>query len=168
MALSERQQAIYDTIKLAAIAGRVCPTNREIAKVSGLASTSSVADAIGRLQRQGKLMVTRYNRSRIVVFPDLDLATAEPPASTGMGQAPHWRSRLPGVSYLPDPPPPMFPPPAPWRLQWRPQRWQPKTCQFIEGAPSRDDSVKCGKAVAPSSPYCDSHRARCYLRPQTA
>ncbi len=91
MVLSERQQAIYDTIKSAAIAGKVCPTNRMIAKLSGLASTSSVADAIGRLQRKGKLMVTRYNRARIVVFPDLDLATAEPPASTAMGQAPHWR-----------------------------------------------------------------------------
>ena len=133
MELTARQKALYETIKSAALAGEVCPTNREIAQRSGLASTSTVADVLGRLHRKGVVAVKRFNRARVVALPDLGIATAEPPARSALGHAPHWRDRPPGVSYRPAPEPSVFPPPMPWRLKWRPQRWQPKACQYIAG-----------------------------------
>lgn len=39
---------------------------------------------------------------------------------------------------------------------------RPRTCQWIENDP-RVDPSKCGEPVSgPSSPYCESHRARCW------
>lgn len=37
-----------------------------------------------------------------------------------------------------------------------------RTCQWIDGEPSRDDSCKCGKPAATGSSYCDDHLARAY------
>ena len=168
MELTARQKALYETIKSAALAGEVCPTNREIAQRSGLASTSTVADVLGRLHRKGVVAVKRFNRARVVALPDLGIATAEPPARSALGHAPHWRDRPPGVSYQPTPEPSVFPPPMPWRLKWRPQRWRPSTCQYFAGPPSTDEGAKCGKPVIGRSSYCARHHALCHRRPQEA
>jgi hypothetical protein len=51
--------------------------------------------------------------------------------------------------------------------------WQPKTCQFIEGTPSRieirrkgSQAFMCGAAVKQDSSYCDHHHRICF-RPLT-
>jgi SOS-response transcriptional repressor LexA len=89
--LTERQQRLYDSIAAAARRGEVCPTNKAIAAASGLVSASAVADALGRLQRKGKLRVERFNRARVVHLPELGLKTATPPVASPRGLAPHWR-----------------------------------------------------------------------------
>lgn len=38
----------------------------------------------------------------------------------------------------------------------------PRTCQYIKGEPSADDSCKCGKPAEPGRPYCAEHFAICY------
>ncbi|HMB75812.1 MAG TPA: hypothetical protein VKN76_05405 [Kiloniellaceae bacterium] len=161
--LTERQQRLYDSIAAAARAGEVCPTNKAIAAASGLVSASAVADALGRLQRKGKVRVERFNRARVVHLPDLGLATATPPVASPRGLAPHWRERLPGVP-LPEPAAraAVFNPPAPWRLSPPPLDWAPARCQYIAGAPSADEACKCGKAVRPGSAYCPAHHALCH------
>lgn len=160
--LTERQQRLYETIAEAARAGAVCPTNRAIAAASGLVSASAVADALGRLQRKGKVRVERFNRARVVHLPELGLATATPPVSSPRGLAPHWRERLPGVP-LPEAAArqSFFNPPAAWRLQPEPLVWAPSSCQYIAGDPSADDSVKCGKPLRLGSSYCEAHHALC-------
>ena len=49
--------------------------------------------------------------------------------------------------------------------------WAPRTCQFIEGSPSADDSCKCGKSVYETedgrSSYCEEHHAICWVRHYT-
>ena len=39
-----------------------------------------------------------------------------------------------------------------------------KTCQFIEGEPSADDSCKCGAPTVPGVPYCEEHAPKCYTK----
>ena len=39
-----------------------------------------------------------------------------------------------------------------------------RTCQFIEGEPTADDSCKCGAETLPGSAYCQAHFERCWLR----
>lgn len=160
--LTERQQKLYETIAAAARRGAVCPTNKAIAADSGLVSASAVADALGRLQRKGKVRVERFNRARVVHLPELGLSTAIPSVASPRGLAPHWRERLPGVP-LPEPAKrqAFFHPPASWRLNPKPLVWAPSSCQYIAGEPSAKDSVKCGKPLRPGSSYCAEHHALC-------
>lgn len=39
-----------------------------------------------------------------------------------------------------------------------------RTCQFIEGDPSPDESCKCGKGVVPGTAYCPDHLNRTRTR----
>jgi SOS-response transcriptional repressor LexA len=165
MLLTERQQRLYDTIAAAARSGVVCPTNRAIAAASGMVSASAVADALGRLQRKGKVRVERYNRARVVHLPELGLATAQPAVASAMGLEPHWRLRLPGQGLTRERVPQrlaLFAPPAPWRLRPEPLTWRPSSCQYIAGEPSADDRVKCGRPLAPFSAYCVEHHRLCH------
>ena len=170
MELTERQRRLYETIAVAARDGRVCPTNKDIAELSGLVSASAVADALGRLQKKGAVEVVRFNRSRIVRFPTLGLTTAEPPKPRSANRAPHWRQRNEADAGPTDRPrgPAFFPPPALWRRSRRLARWKPASCQFIAGSPESGDARKCGRPVAPRSPYCERHHAVCYLPPPTS
>ena len=91
--LTERQRKLYEEILKAAQAGKVCPTNREIAASSGLVSASAVADALGRLQRKGVVEVKRYSRARVVVFPAVGVSTGEPPELLRGKSVRHWSER---------------------------------------------------------------------------
>lgn len=164
MDLTPRQQRIYDIIANAARAGKVCPTNKAIAKMEGLTSASAVADIIARLQRKGVIEVERFNRSRIIYLVDLDLETAPPSLSSLAGHAPHWRLREPGVDYSDKPGkrPRPFPPPAAWRRKWPRARWHPARCQYLYGSSRPDEIDKCGLPVAKGSSYCVLHHALCY------
>ena len=163
MELTQRQQRLLEIIADAARAGRVCPTNKAIAEMDGLASASAVADAISRLQRKGVIEVERYNRARIVCLPDQGLVTAEPEVSSQAGQAPHWRDRKPGVDYSNNATRPRpFPPPAPWRKKWPWTRWYPARCQYLADPLGASRARKCGGPVVKGSPYCASHHLICH------
>lgn len=41
-------------------------------------------------------------------------------------------------------------------------------CQWIESEPSRDDACKCGAPAIVGKPYCPSHQARAYIKPDSA
>jgi len=50
-----------------------------------------------------------------------------------------------------------------------PDNWHPKTCQWIEGTPSKmeirrhgSDRFKCGAALKPQSSYCEKHHSICF------
>ena len=164
MEFTPRQQKVLDIITDAAREGRVCPTNKAIAKMDGLSSASSVADAIRRLQRKGIIKVKRFNRARVVRLPDLDLQTAIPSSLGRAGRAPHWRNRKPGVDYSNKKVSRrcLLPPPAAWRRKWPYLRWSPTRCQYFTGSPGYDDARKCGMPVIKGSPYCAFHHALCY------
>jgi len=148
--LTERQQRLYDSIAAAARAGEVCPTNKAIAAASGLVSASAVADALGRLQRKGKVRVERFNRARVVHLPDLGLATATPPVASPRGLAPHWRERLPGVP-LPEPA----------------ARAAVAGTRRATGA-SRHITVPSDRNSKPSLPVCSRARTRVGISPSKA
>ena len=164
MDLTPRQQRLFDIIANAARAGQVCPTNKAIAKMDGLASASAVADVIRRLQHKGVIEVERFNRSRIVYLPDLDLETAAPSPASQAGCAPHWRNREPGVDYSDKSGkcPRLFPPPAPWRRKWPRARWHPMRCQYLFGSTKAGGIDKCGLPVVKGSAYCSFHHALCH------
>ncbi len=44
----------------------------------------------------------------------------------------------------------------------------PKTCQYIAGRPSADDTCKCGRPSLPRSAYCAEHHARCWTTEEAA
>lgn len=53
--------------------------------------------------------------------------------------------------------------------------WRPKTCQYIDGEPSKQqlrkygsEPFQCGAAIQEDSPYCARHHARCYTKPLTS
>jgi hypothetical protein len=46
--------------------------------------------------------------------------------------------------------------------------WRPKACQWIEGAPSINESCKCRKPVLEGSSYCSEHHERCWYMPRAA
>ena len=164
MELTPRQRRLLDIITKAARAGRVCPTNKTIAEMDGLASASAVADTISRLQRKGLIEVERFNRARIIYLPDLDLQTATPTSVSQAGQAPHWRDREPGVdySYKPARRQRFFPPRPAWRRKWPWARWHPSRCQYYTGPSEFDGVQRCGRPVVKGSPYCASHHTLCY------
>ena len=41
----------------------------------------------------------------------------------------------------------------------------PRTCQYIAGEPSADDSCKCSLPAVPGGSYCVLHQAVCYVPP---
>lgn len=40
-----------------------------------------------------------------------------------------------------------------------------RTCQYIAGDPTPDDSCKCGRATKGGSAWCDEHRSVVYQAP---
>lgn len=51
------------------------------------------------------------------------------------------------------------------------QHFLPKTCQWIEGTPTRiqirrlgSQAFMCGAAVQTDSPYCERHHSICYIK----
>lgn len=53
-----------------------------------------------------------------------------------------------------------------------PDNWQPKTCQWIEGTPTRQQirrqgsqAFMCGSATKHDSSYCEQHHKICFVAP---
>lgn len=160
MILTTLQECLYETVKAAAQAGEFCPTNRVLAERSGLVSASTVADALGRLQRKGLIEVRHRHARRVIQLPGLELGTAEPPPPPDKEDLASLRAPLLAARRASERER-LFPAPKPWRKNPRFLHWRPATCQYIAGEPSTDDRIKCGAPVVPARAYCAEHLSLC-------
>lgn len=84
--MSPTEKTIFAAIKAAAREGRVCPTNVELGMLLDCRSIGTPSKAIQNLERDGHIIVQRFNSARLVTFPGADgLSTADPFLSTRAG-----------------------------------------------------------------------------------
>jgi hypothetical protein len=79
---------IFERLSAAAMAGEVCPTADELQEVTGVESVSTTVALMHVLEREGRIKVERYQRSRVVEIVSTGHATAAP-----ANQTPHWREK---------------------------------------------------------------------------
>lgn len=84
----EALEATLAILSAAAEAGTPCPSNREIADRLGLVSIARPVELLHLLEAEGRIIVRRFHKSRIVTIVETGRQTA-PPANT----TPHWRTR---------------------------------------------------------------------------
>ncbi len=84
--MTQNEERLLAMIATAARARRMAPTNKEICAAFGWASFSSAAVAIKRLERKGRIKVTRYQTDRVIAIPQLGLTTAPPPAGVVLAE----------------------------------------------------------------------------------
>ena len=165
MVITALQERLYEAVKGAALAGETCPTNRALAQRSGLVSASTVADALGRLERKGLIEVRHVHGKRVIRLREMGIETAVPappsrcPRSAAMSESALADLRTAERKRL-------FPEPAVSRALVRGQLWTPHACQYIAGEPTIDDDAKCGAAVRPGSAYCPFHHRLCHSPPK--
>ncbi len=73
-----RSARLLGLLEAAAAAGRVCPTNAELARLLGLASTSGPAMQLQLLEAEGLVTVRRGHWWRVVTIAASGRATARP------------------------------------------------------------------------------------------
>lgn len=83
--LSDKDRAIYTSVRHAAERGQECPSNPVLAVIADYSSIASPVASLKRLQQLGLIEVERFAHSRVVTFPD-GIATKATIASK-----PHWR-----------------------------------------------------------------------------
>lgn len=77
--MNPTEKIIFAAIKAAAREGRVCPTNVELGMLLDCKSIGTPSKAIQTLERDGHIIVQRFNSARLVTFPGADgLSTADP------------------------------------------------------------------------------------------
>ena len=86
-------------------AGRPCPKNMEICARFGLASQSTAAGLLSRLELDGSITVERFARDRVVYIVGTDLSTRRPP-----NESVHTRGKSSAARPADAPPPPPRPP----------------------------------------------------------
>ena len=91
--LSRAEGAVLDIITAAARDGRVCPSNDEICRAMGYASTASAVRIINALADAGAIAVERYQRGRKVTIIATGESTAQPADAT-----PHRRDAQRGAA----------------------------------------------------------------------
>jgi hypothetical protein len=82
------KEAVFKRLNSAAELGEICPTADELQEVAGVESVSTTVALMHVLEREGRIEVTRYQKSRKVVIVATGQATAEP-----ANQTPHWREK---------------------------------------------------------------------------
>jgi hypothetical protein len=175
----------------AAEAGKLCPSNTEIAAGLGSSSVSGPVGYIQTLERHGIIKVQRFQAGRIVTIVGTGKSTAAP-----TNQQPHWREggRKPAPRIAPQPsnrPGQMalrIPnsgrsanslvammatkteagKPGTRRIDALPLAKigpAPKTCRFIASNKRPFPAEPfCGVAVQPRSSWCPEHHARCFVK----
>lgn len=158
---------LYAWLRDCAEAAEPCPTNVEIAARFGLKSVSSAANAVKRLEKEGRIAVARTRNTRTVTITETGARTLEMEPAGPLGRRrkatiaqrqalamAHARRRDGEDGYNGDigryPEPPLG---------------RSKTCQWIEHDPAPDDSCKCGAAVVEGWPYCYEHLERADGKP---
>lgn len=86
----EAKEAVFNRLSQAAEIGDICPTADELQEVAGVESVSTTVALMHVLEREGRIVVDRFQKSRTVTIVATGQKTAEP-----SNQAPHWRD-LPG------------------------------------------------------------------------
>ena len=143
---------LYGWLAVCAGAGRVCPGNAEIARRYEFASVATAAKAVGQLEKQGRIAVTRGWTARQATITATGESTAPfVQANRDLRKPP--RPRAGSVAALP-----------------RPRVVGPggRQCQWIEGEPGGDDSCKCLRETARGVSWCPAHLERIYLPPEAA
>lgn len=84
----EAKEAIFKRLDQAAASGEICPTADELQEVSGVESVSTTVALMHLLEREGRIEVRRFQKSRAVTIVATGQSTAEP-----TNQTPHWRER---------------------------------------------------------------------------
>ena len=75
--MTHNQQLIYNAIRRAAVAGRLCPSNEVLCTITGMRSKAHISDTVTLLAKRGMFKVVRYSNSRQVFFDDCKTATPE-------------------------------------------------------------------------------------------
>lgn len=68
--LSGNRIKVYQALRRAALEGRDCPTNAEIAEIAGYATACGAASAINVLKAHDLLDIEHFAQARDVIFPD--------------------------------------------------------------------------------------------------
>jgi hypothetical protein len=132
--------------------GRVCPSNTEIAKRFKFSSVATAAKAVGRLEKQGRIVVQRGWTARQVTIIGTGESTAQIRQITRVVRKPtRPTDRIVDVFSGP-----------------RVVGPRGRQCQWIEGEPSGDDSCKCLRETALGVSWCPTHRMRIFLPPEVA
>jgi hypothetical protein len=84
------KEAIFERLSVAASNGEICPTADELQEVSGVESVSTTVALMHILEREQRIVVQRFQKSRSVTIVATGDSTATPE-----NQTPHWRD-LPG------------------------------------------------------------------------
>lgn len=136
-------------------AGQPMPNNQDIAEVTGL-RIGQVAGLVYRLVLEG-LVPSRQAGTR----------NGLPVSRDVLQRRARKANKPPPVYFTAKPKPaPVRRIPAPVRAPL-PDGMIHKTCQYIAGQPTRADSCKCGRRVAPGSSYCAEHHALCWSKLRT-
>ena len=140
----QRLDELYAWLVDCAEAGRPCPRNNAICERFGLASPSSAAKLVARLEGAGRIAVERTRSTRRVTIADTGTRTTEsrPGGALSRREPVRKQSSAPVIPL--------------------PRRVGPKgrQCQWIEGEPSADDSCKCRLETIPGKPWCAAHYPR--------
>lgn len=183
---SSRINALVAMLQAAALAGKISPSNREIADRFGYQSISGGVSMLQAAERRGLIVVHRGQANRVIAAADGSWRTK------GEITRPHWRD-APGLPVksraevnrastarrrkavvavaLPEAAPvarkPVFATPAPAQpVAARPlKRLGGVGCRYPIGEPRMAGFRYCDDAaVVPGKPYCAAHCAGCYVR----
>lgn len=80
------KEAIYQRLAQAAELGEHCPTADDLQEIAGVESVSTTVALMHILEREGRIEVRRFQKSRSVTIVETGHSTAEP-----VNQTPHWR-----------------------------------------------------------------------------
>lgn len=86
----QRIELLYDILKRTAELGEPCPTNKMLAERFGFASASGPPKMFDRLERAGRIKITRYGHGRVVEIIETGHKTQQPTDTRA-----HWRAGQP-------------------------------------------------------------------------
>lgn len=84
--MTPTQSLVLKMLEDAASRGMPCPTNQEIADMLDVNSVSSASHMLKRLEADGKIIIDKFQASRVVKIIATGEVTAMP-----KNQTPHWR-----------------------------------------------------------------------------
>ena len=143
---------LYGWLADCAVAGRVCPGNADIARRYEFASVATAAKAVGRLEKQRRIVVLRGWTARQATITATGESTAPIRQAARTARQPArpngHRVVVPAGPHVAGP--------------------RGRQCQWIEGEPGGDDSGKCLRKTARGASWCPPHLERVYLPPDVA
>lgn len=144
----ERLETLYAWLVDCAETGLPCPRNSEICERFGLASISSAAKLIARLEGAGRIAVERTRSTRRVTITASGARTIEMRPGGPVARRTILRRQPKVIPFVPPPPPP-------------PRKGEKgRQCQWIDAEPTGDDSCKCLVETLRGKQWCADHYPR--------